>query len=114
MSEENQPVEENERPEEDSYTIDRKVIASILYAVDTDDRDKLVELMEPLHAADIADLLEQINAYDRRRLVLLYDKEFDGEILSELGDSIREEIISILKPDVLAEAVRELDSDDVV
>jgi hypothetical protein len=25
--------------------------------------------MEPLHAADIADLLEQVNAADRRRLI---------------------------------------------
>jgi len=114
MSETEELVEEQERPDEDSYTLDRKVIAAILFAVDTDDRDKLVELMEPLHAADIADLLEQINAYDRRRLILLYDKEFDGEILSELGENVREEVISILNPDVLADAVRELDSDDVV
>lgn len=106
--------EDQERPEEESYTLDRKVIAAILFAVDTDDRAQLVDLMEPLHAADIADLLEQINAYDRRRLIRLYDKEFDGEILSELGDSVREEVIALLNPEVLADAVRELDSDDVV
>ena len=70
--------------------------------------------MEPLHQADIADLLEQVNAYDRARLIRLYDREFDGEILSELDESIREEVIGILAPHVLAEAVRELDSDDVV
>jgi magnesium transporter len=100
--------------EEDGYTLDRRTIAAILFAVDANDRDKLVDLMEPLHAADIADLLEQINAYDRRRLIQLYDREFDGEILSELGESIREEVIRALNPDVLADAVRELDSDDVV
>lgn len=114
MSEEAEVEELEERLDSDDYTLDRKVITGILYAVDTEDREKLVELMEPLHAADIADLLEQINAFDRRRMVLLYDKEFDGEILSELDESIREEVITILKPDVLAEAVRELDSDDVV
>jgi magnesium transporter len=100
--------------EEDGYSLERRTVAAILFAVDTGDRAKLVELMDPLHPADIADLLEQINAFDRRRLVLLYDKDFDGEILSELGDSIREEIIGVLHPQVLAEAVRELDSDDVV
>lgn len=97
-----------------SYTLDRRTIAAVLYSVDTQDRDQLTRLMEPLHAADIADLLEQINAFDRRRLVLLYDREFDGEILSELDESIREDVISVLRPDVLADAVRELDSDDVV
>ena len=66
--------------DEDVYALDRKTVAAILYAVDVDDRDKLVELMEPLHPADIADLLEQINPYDRARLIRLYDKEFDGDI----------------------------------
>ncbi|SMX27758.1 Magnesium transporter MgtE [Pelagimonas phthalicica] len=96
------------------YALDRKDVAKVLYAVDCDDRDALIELMEPLHAADIADLLEQINAFDRMRLVKLYGQEFDGEILSELDDAIREELIEILHPQVLAEAVRELETDDVV
>ncbi|MGR3564680.1 MAG: magnesium transporter [Heliomarina sp.] len=100
--------------DEEDNPLNRKTVAAILYAVDIDDREKLIELMEPLHAADIADLLEQINAYDRTRLVRLYDREFDGEILSELDESVREEVISLLSPQVLAEAVRELDSDDVV
>ncbi|MGY9049444.1 MAG: magnesium transporter, partial [Rhodobacterales bacterium] len=67
-----------------------------------------------LHPADIADMLEQINAFDRMRLIKLYGREFDGEILTELDESIREEVINLLSPEVLAEAVRELDSDDVV
>jgi magnesium transporter len=99
---------------EDAYTLDRRHVAQILYAVDTNDQARLAELMEPLHAADIADLLEQINAFDRARLIRLYGREFDGEILSELDESIREEVILLLTPQVLAEAVRELDSDDVV
>ncbi|MCL6283198.1 magnesium transporter [Ruegeria sp. 2012CJ41-6] len=100
--------------DDDSYELDRKLVSAILYAVDVQDRDKLIALMEPLHPADIADLLEQINAHDRARLIRLYDKEFDGDILSELDESVREEVISVLHPHVLAEAVRELESDDVV
>lgn len=97
-----------------AYKLGPKTVAAVLYAVDIDDRDKLIELMEPLHAADIADLLEQINAFDRSRLIRLYDKEFDGEILSELDENIREDVIAVLTPQVLSQAVRELDSDDVV
>ncbi|PJE29014.1 magnesium transporter [Pseudooceanicola antarcticus] len=109
------PAPEDETGQDDQgYTLDRRKVSAILYAVDAEDREELIAQMEPLHAADIADLLEQINAYDRRRLVLLYDLEFDGEILSELNESIREEVISLLTPGVLQDAVRELDSDDVV
>lgn len=107
-------VAEAAESRDDAYMLDRRAVAAILYAVDIDDRDKLIELMEPLHAADIADLLEQLNAFDRARLIRLYDREFDGEILSELDEALREEVIGILKPHVLAEAVRDLESDDVV
>ncbi|MEP5008729.1 magnesium transporter [Roseobacter sp.] len=100
--------------EDDAYVLDPKAIAAILYAVDIDDSAKLTDLMEPLHAADIADLLEQINAFDRSRLIRLYGREFDGEILSELDESIREEVIGVLTPQVLTQAVRDMDSDDVV
>ncbi|MQQ07705.1 magnesium transporter [Epibacterium sp. SM1979] len=103
-----------EEATEEPFELSRKLVVGILYAVDAKDRETLTKLMEPLHAADIADLLEQINAYDRRRLIQLYDRGFDGEILSELDESIREEVIALLNPHVLAEAVRELESDDVV
>ena len=103
-----------EEAETEAYLLGKRNVAAILYAVEIDDRDKLTELMEPLHAADIADLLEQISGFERARLIRLYDREFDGEILSELDDSIRDEVIGILTPQVLQEAMRELDSDDVV
>ncbi|KPA22047.1 Magnesium transporter MgtE [Shimia sp. SK013] len=100
--------------EDDAYMLDRRLVSGILYSLDAKDRDTLVSLLEPLHPADIADIIEQINPYDRRRLVELYGEEFDGDILPELDEGLREEILAILSPDVLAEAVRELESDDIV
>ena len=100
--------------EQEAYRLNPRAVSSILYAVEIDDAAKLTELMEPLHAADIADLLEQISSFERTKLIRLYDREFDGEILSELDESIREEVIGILTPEVLSEAVRDMDSDDVV
>ena len=100
--------------EAEAYMLDRKAVAAILETVEAGDQAHLTQLMEPLHAADIADLLEQIDGADRAALIRLYGQEFDGEILSELDESIREDVISILSPQVLTQAVRELDSDDVV
>lgn len=99
---------------EGDYELSRRDVATILHTVDRGDQQQLLTLMEPLHPADIADLLEQLNAHDRRRLVQLYGQEFDGDILSELDEGLREEIIAVLQPDVLAEAVRDLETDDVV
>jgi len=104
----------SEQPDEDGYALDRRVVAAVLDAVETGDRLRLIAEMEPLHAADIADLLEQINTPDRRRLIELYGTEVDGEILSEISEGVRADVLSVLHPEVLAEAVRELESDDVV
>ncbi|KZY49761.1 magnesium transporter [Sulfitobacter sp. KE29] len=116
MSEQIEELDPAASPEEraEAYVLDRKAVAAILETVEANDQAHLTQLMEPLHAADIADLLEQIDEDDRAALIRLYGQEFDGEILSELDESVREEVISILTPQVLTQAVRELDSDDVV
>jgi magnesium transporter len=114
MAEDEDDLTPEAEGDEDHHPLTRALISRIMYAVETQDREMLWAEMEPLHAADIADLLEQSNAYDRRRLIELYGQEFDGDILSELDESIREEVMGLLTPQVLADAVRELDSDDVV
>lgn len=114
MAEDDAVMEAEPDHEEDAYLLNDRAVARIMYAVDTEDRERLLAELEPLHAADIADLLEQINSFDRRRLIELYGRDFDGDILSELDESIREEVLYTLHPEVLAEAVRDLESDDVV
>ena len=94
--------------------VDPARIAAILEAVAARETRPLSDLMAPLHAADIADLLEQISPSERRSLLQLWSGEIDGEILSEISDAIREEVIESLPPEVVAEAVRDLDTDDVV
>ncbi|NGX17170.1 magnesium transporter [Wenzhouxiangella sp. XN24] len=83
-------------------------------ALEAEDAVALKEALAPVHPADIADLLEQVDTDQRSRFLRLYAAEFEGEILSEIDESIREEVIEVLPPEVLAEAVRELDSDDLV
>ena len=98
--------------DDDEVHADR--VAAILEAVEAEDAPRLTVLLEPLHAADIADLLEQISSSERRGLLTLWSGEIDGELLSEIDESIREEVIGALPREVVAEAMRELDSDDVV
>ncbi len=104
----------SEPREEEGYSLEARTVGAILDAVDAEDAPRLTELMEPLHAADIADLLEQVGDEQRTGILKLYEKEIDGEILSELDEGIREEVIAALSPQTLSDAVRELESDDVV
>ena len=103
-----------ESARDDEYALDNRIVAQVLQAVEDGDHDRLVELFEPLHPADIADLLEQVDSGQRRELVLLSGELIDGEVLSEIDEDIREDVIDVLPQKQLAEAVRELESDDVV
>ena len=105
---------EKEAASEDGYDLDNRLVPSVRLAVATGDAKRLQGLLDPLHAADIADLLEQIEPGHRREVVLLAPEVVDGEVLSELDEALREEIIDFLPKEVLSEAVRDLDSDDVV
>ena len=89
-------------------------VQAIRAAVDAGDAPGLDAILQPLHAADIADVLEQISSFDRRALLSLWSGEIDGEILSEIDESIREQVIEFLPREVVAVAMRELDTDDVV
>ena len=92
----------------------RERIAAILAAVEAQDAHQVNTLLEPVHPADIADLLEQISDTERAALMALWQGSIDGDILAELDENIREDIIESLNPAQLAVAVRDMDSDDVV
>ena len=92
----------------------RALLDRIDAAIAAGDAGLLNTLLEPMHGADIADIIERLTPAERRAFLTLYSGEIDGEILSEIDDSIRDEVIEQLPPEVVAEAVREMDSDDVV
>ncbi|WP_134680099.1 magnesium transporter [Paracoccus ravus] len=99
---------------DDDFELSQIELDAINRAIDADDGPALDALLGPVHAADIADLIEQLTPPRRRMFLALYSGEIDGEILTEIDESIREEVIEHLPREVLAEAVREMDSDDVV
>jgi magnesium transporter len=100
--------------EEVDYALDNRLVAKVRAALAAEDAEALHAAMEPLHAADIADLLEQVSGGERREMLLLAPRIVDGEVLSELEEGLREEVIAILPREALGEALRELESDDVV
>ncbi|MEM9477117.1 MAG: magnesium transporter [Pseudomonadota bacterium] len=96
------------------YALSNEVVSAVHLSVATGDQERLRDLLDPLHAADIADLLEQVPTGERREILLLAPDVVDGEVLSDLDESLREEVIAFMPQEALDEAVRELDSDDVV
>jgi magnesium transporter len=74
----------------------------------------LKQLVGELHEADVGDLLEALDAELRPKLIELMGDAFDFTALTQVDDTVREEILEELPPETVVEGVREMDSDDAV
>ncbi len=83
-------------------------------AIRAGDTALLRELVGDLHEADVGALIEALNPELRPRLIELMGADFDFTALTEVDDTVREEILEELPAATVAEGVRELDSDDAV
>ena len=92
----------------------RGLVADVVEALDAEDWARVHELVDGLHAADMADLIGLISPDQRRRLIEGLGATLDSEMLSELEEGLRDEVIDLLDPATLAAAVTELDTDDAV
>src|SRR5215831_10416246 len=89
-------------------------VERIAQAITIENSATLRELIGELHQADVGDLIEALDPELRPRLVKLMGHDFDFSALTEVDDTVREEILEELAPEAVAEGVRELDSDDAV
>ena len=104
------------RPQEreDAFTLDHERVERILRAVEAGDREAVLAETRDLHVADLADLLEQIEEHQRRGFIDLVWSDLDPELLVEVEEHVRDDILSWLAADQLAAVARELETDDVV
>ncbi|MEM6679284.1 MAG: magnesium transporter [Pseudomonadota bacterium] len=114
MSEPPVAPDPKEASREDDYRLDPAVVAAVKEALGAADGDALAGAVDDLHVADLADLLEQLGTDHRRRLIALGWQGLDNEVLIELSEGVRDEVLELLQPADLAEAARELETDDVV
>ena len=71
-------------------------------------------LTRDLHAADLADLIESLEQPDRVRLIAALGRGFDVEALAELDETVRDELMEALPNEVIASAIKKLDTDDAL
>lgn len=90
------------------------IVIEVRKAVLDQDQEKLLNIFESIHEADIADILEQIDPEIRRKLVELWGHKFDVEVLSELQEPVQAEIASQMPIEQLINSVGDLESDEMV
>jgi magnesium transporter len=97
---------------DDDGAIRSEFTEGVRAAIERSDGTALQALVGELHEADTGDLIEALDAELRPRFVELLGREFDFTALTEVDDTVREEILEEVPSKVIAEGVRDLDSDD--
>ena len=87
---------------------------AILNAINKKNRISLKKLIEPLHPADQADMLERLSNEKLNIFLTILGRSLDPEVLVYLDHHVQEKVFNILGPKVLAKAIPELHSDDAV
>ena len=91
-----------------------RLVREVLDALDQNDTARIEELVQPLHYADTADLLEQLGPADRRLVVAILKPLLEPDTIAELDEAVREEVLDLLDTEEVASVITELDSDDAV
>ncbi|MEO0999309.1 MAG: magnesium transporter, partial [Pseudomonadota bacterium] len=107
-------ADETKEKGRETYALNAAVVDACMAAVEVGASDRLGALLSDLHAADIADLLEQVGGEKRRALLSVWGTELDGDVLAELEERVRDDVLDILRPEQLAAAVQEMETDDVL
>ncbi len=82
-------------------------------AVQRKSLDELQQLLDKLHPADIAHILEALPLEDRLIIWGKVKPEYDGEVLLEASDAVRETLITDMGTQELVAAAEQLDADEI-
>ncbi|KEO87629.1 magnesium transporter [Erythrobacter sp. JL475] len=104
---------DDERHDEENR-LKPRYIAAVRDALEDGDKGAVYDLVEPLHPADIADLIELTDREDRALLAAAITDLMTVEVVAELNDHVREAMMEALPAEAVASIAEQLETDDAV
>ncbi|HEX6015706.1 MAG TPA: CBS domain-containing protein, partial [Geminicoccaceae bacterium] len=90
------------------------LVAEVRDALAAGDAVLAAALATPLHAADLADLVERLDRDERFALIGALGPGFDPDTLAYLDDFVRDQVLDALGPEAAGKVLAELETDDAV
>ncbi|MEQ1671510.1 MAG: magnesium transporter, partial [Hyphomicrobium sp.] len=97
---------------DDSGEFASRIAGSVADALASSAPAAAADLVRDLKAPDLAEVIEQLAPDERLALIQALGTSFDYEVLSELDETVRDQLSEALPNELLARAVTELDTDD--
>ena len=94
------------------FKISKELIQQLEQLIQSKNDNQLEVLLNDLHHADIAEILDELDFDEATYIFKVLDSEKTAEILLELEDDLRENILNRLSPKEIAEELDELETND--
>ncbi|XLS29567.1 magnesium transporter [Flavobacteriaceae bacterium M23B6Z8] len=88
------------------------LIEEIETLIENQKDQELLEILQEVHYADIAEVIGELNITEGTYLIKLLDSDKTSDVLTELDEDLREEVLKNLSAKEIAEELVELDTDD--
>jgi magnesium transporter len=92
----------------------REFVDEVIDALDINQTERVQLLVDQLHPADIADLIELLDTHHRALLIPALGERLDADVIAELNDWVRDDVFAALNTREMADVVGQLDTDDAV
>jgi magnesium transporter len=95
------------------FELTKDFIEDLNVVVKSNDRKKVMELIDSLHAVDIAEILDEQSTEDAKAFYFLLPNEIGADALIELDEDVRERFLKEISSEDIAEKIIEnLNTDD--
>ena len=95
--------------------MEKEFLDNILALIERQDSQALTALLEDMHPADIAELCDELDVDDARFLYRLLDNETAADVLVEMDEDKRQELLDELPSEIIASKfIDNMDTDDAV
>jgi magnesium transporter len=94
------------------FELTSEILDSLKEAIETKDTSFLKEMLHELYAPDIGVIFKQLNSSEAAYIYELLDDETAPNVLLELDDDKREELLNTFSSKQIAEQLEDMDSDD--
>ncbi|MBP6951506.1 MAG: magnesium transporter [Alphaproteobacteria bacterium] len=106
--------EQSRNENESLYGVSQDTIRALEEALSEGEESRVERLIQPLHEADVATVIEYLSPHLRHCLVEILRPRFDPDILTHLDETVRDEVVEQLGTREIAEAITELESNDAI
>src|SRR5210317_528436 len=96
-----------------SFEITREFIEQLRELVENNNKEEVTALIEDLHPADIAEIMDDLTIDEAKFIYLLLDGDKASDVLVEIDEHDRKRFLKVLPPEFIASKfIEHMDSDD--